>query len=114
MKDPFPFGPGFLADAVRPLADALGLETLPNHIHEVILSTLFFHVIHVYISPWLSTRLFPNSYPKLPYKSRLNWDVHTVSLVQSTVIDVGSIQSGCTRNETDVVSGIGTLHCILR
>jgi len=88
MKDPFPFGPGPLAELIRPLAKALNLTTLPEHIHEVILSTLLYHSIFVYASPWLSTRLFPHTYPRLPFRTRLNWDVHSVSLVQSIVIVV--------------------------
>ncbi|KAL8674662.1 MAG: hypothetical protein Q9168_000970 [Polycauliona sp. 1 TL-2023] len=87
MHDPFPISPPpFLVKATTPLADFLGLHTLPIHIHELLLAALSYHVICAYISPFLSSRLFPSIYPSLPLRSRVNWDVHVVSLVQSVVV----------------------------
>ena len=87
MHDPFPIPcPPLLADLTKPLADALDLPTLPLHIHEILFATLSYHLICVYVSPFLSSRLFPSIYPHLPPRTRLNWDVHVVSLVQSVSI----------------------------
>lgn len=88
MHDPFPLAPPPLLTAlVKPLANKFNLETLPLHIHEILLSTLFYHVICAYISPSVSPLLFPRTYPKLSKRTRLNWDVHVVSLVQSLLIN---------------------------
>lgn len=88
MHDPFPLAPlPVLTSLTQPLADYLDLPTLPLHIHEILLATLTYHVICRYISPFLSTRLFPTVYPKFSAKTRLNWDVHVVSLAQSCFIN---------------------------
>jgi hypothetical protein len=84
MLDPFPFHTA----ALEPLAAYTGLSTLPLHIHEVLLSALGYTFIQVYVSPTLSTFLFPSTYPKLSRRSRLNWDVHVVSFVQSVWVCV--------------------------
>ncbi|KAL8747672.1 MAG: hypothetical protein Q9190_000468 [Brigantiaea leucoxantha] len=87
MHDPFPLHPPrFLIKAANPLASIFNLPTLPLHIHELLLATLSYHVIGVFISPPLSRALFPRIYPNLPKRSRLNWDVHVVSLVQSIFV----------------------------
>lgn len=88
MHDPFPLAPPpFLVDLTTPLANSLSLTTLPLHIHELLLATLFYHAICTVISPILSKILFPKIYPSLPPRTRLNWDVHVVSLTQSVVIN---------------------------
>jgi len=84
MLDPFPFH----ATALEPLAAYTGLSTLPLHIHEVLLSALGYAFIQAYISPPLSTFLFPSTYPKLSRRTRLNWDVHVVSFFQSVWVCV--------------------------
>ena len=87
MHDPFPLPPPpLLVKLTNPLANFLALPTLPLHIHEVLLATLSYHLIYAYVSPYLSSRLFPKTYPKLNARTRLNWDVHVVSLVQSLAI----------------------------
>jgi hypothetical protein len=88
MHDPFPIPPiPLLSKAVQPFADYFGLPTLPLHIHEVVIAAGFYFWVNIYFAPWASTRLFPVKYPKLSPDKKLNWDVHVVSLVQSTVIN---------------------------
>ncbi|KAI1840505.1 hypothetical protein JX266_013291 [Neoarthrinium moseri] len=88
MKDPFPIAPiPALSKAVQPLADYLSLPTLPLHIHEVLIIAAFYHFILVVVSPVVSSRLFPAQYKSLSKSKKLNWDVHVVSLVQSTQIN---------------------------
>lgn len=88
MHNPFPIAPPpFLVDLTTPLAKSLSLMTLPLHIHELLFATLFYHAICTVISPVLSKVLFPKIYPSLPPRTRLNWDVHVVSLTQSIVIN---------------------------
>ena len=87
MHDPFPFPcPPLLARLTTPLATALDLPTLPLHIHEILFATISYQLICAYVSPFISSWLFPTIYPKLPPRTRLNWDVHVVSLVQSVSI----------------------------
>ncbi|KAM0796690.1 TLC domain-containing protein [Usnea florida] len=88
MHDPFPFPPPpLLARLTTPIANALALPTLPLHIHELLCATLVYHVICRYISPYLSSKLFPRTYPALNARTKLNWDVHVVSLAQSLIIN---------------------------
>ncbi|KAI1373592.1 DUF887-domain-containing protein [Hypoxylon crocopeplum] len=88
MRDPFPIPPiPALSKAVQPWADYLHLPTLPLHIHEVVLMAAFYHVVGSVISPILSRRFFPTHYSALSRSRKLNWDVHVVSLVQSTTIN---------------------------
>jgi hypothetical protein len=88
MRDPFPIPPiPALSRAVQPLADALGMPTLPFHIHEVVGAALFYTFIQVVVSPVLSAKFFPQFYPRHNRSKKANWDTHVVSLVQSLIIN---------------------------
>ncbi|PON20053.1 hypothetical protein TGAM01_v211077 [Trichoderma gamsii] len=92
MRDPFFIPPiPWLAELVRPWCDRFGLPSLPDHIHEVLLSAVFYSVIFWPISPLLSRLIAPQHYAKLSRKRRLNWDAHVVSFIQSTLINVIAI-----------------------
>lgn len=85
MHDPFfPAWPP-LVRLVTPFAQRLNLNTLPLHIHEVVIAFITYHVVFL-LSPMISSYLFPRHYPSLKPRTRINWDVHVVSLVQSTFI----------------------------
>lgn len=87
MHDPFPIPPpSLLARSTEPLASFLSLPTLPLHIHELLFAALSYQLICASLSPRLSTYLFPTIYPHLPRRTRLNWDVHVVSLAQSIFV----------------------------
>ncbi|BCR83670.1 TLC domain-containing protein [Aspergillus chevalieri] len=86
MLDPLPPPPSWLQNAVEPWALYFNLPTITDHIHEVILAFVFYQFIHSYLSPWLSPVLFPQHYPNFNKRTKLNWDVHVVSFVQSTVV----------------------------
>ncbi|KAI0873964.1 TLC domain-containing protein [Hypoxylon argillaceum] len=88
MKDPFPIPPiPALSKAVQPWADYLNLPTLPLHVHEIVIIAAFYEFVRSVVSPVLSSRLFPAQYAALSKTKKLNWDVHVVSLVQSTTIN---------------------------
>ncbi|KAF8455283.1 TLC domain-containing protein [Kalaharituber pfeilii] len=74
-----------LTRLVGPFAERFNLNTLPLHIHEVLIAFITYHVIFL-LSPLYSSLLFPRHYPVLKPRTRINWDVHVVSLVQSTFI----------------------------
>ncbi|PSN73697.1 DUF887-domain-containing protein [Corynespora cassiicola Philippines] len=87
MHDPFPLPrPAALTSYIEPLSARLSLHTLPLHLHEVLLAYLFYHLTNTHLSPLLSRALFPRIYPSFSARTKLNWDVHVVSLVQSTLI----------------------------
>ncbi|MCJ1317412.1 hypothetical protein MMC15_002736 [Xylographa vitiligo] len=87
MHDPFFPAPLPLVRASLPLAQALHLRTLPLHVHEILPAFCIYTFLGRVVSPLLSPRLFPSVYPKLPTRTRHNWDVHVVSLLQSIVIN---------------------------
>ncbi|KAH6627968.1 TLC domain-containing protein [Chaetomium tenue] len=87
MRDPFPSIPA-LSRAIEPLAERLGMQTLPFHIHEVVGAALLYTFIQVVVSPVLSTRFFPQHYPRHDRAKKANWDTHVVSLFQSLLINV--------------------------
>lgn len=92
MLDPFPFAvPTALAKVTAPIAEALDLSTLPFHVHEVLFSALGYHLICSVVSPLLSRILFSARYRALSPRTRLNWDVHVTSFVQSTLISALAI-----------------------
>lgn len=88
MRDPFPIPPiPALSKAVEPWAERLSLPTLPLHVHEVLGAALLYTFIHTVVSPVLSTKLFPQFYPRHDRARRVNWDTHVVSLFQSVLIN---------------------------
>ncbi|KAI4193507.1 MAG: hypothetical protein LQ350_008283, partial [Teloschistes chrysophthalmus] len=87
MHDPFPIPPPpWLVALTTPLAERLSLPTLPIHIHELLFAAISYHLICTYLSPFLSSYFFPRTYPSLNTRTKLNWDVHVVSLVQSLFV----------------------------
>ncbi|KAJ5993009.1 hypothetical protein N7451_008733 [Penicillium sp. IBT 35674x] len=87
MLDPLGPPPAWLREFVKPYALSLDSPTLAEHVHEVFLAFAFYQFIHSVVSPVLSPILFPQSYSKLSARTKLNWDIHVVSLVQSIVIN---------------------------
>lgn len=87
MRDPFPPPPPWLVEFTKPYAEALHLPSLPYHIHEVLFAFILYQSTQSFFSPVLSNLFFPNIYPKLTRRTRINWDVHVVSLLQSCLIN---------------------------
>ena len=87
MIDPIPPCPSWLSSAVKPYSDYVSAATLPLHAHEVLGAALFYESIRQVFSPVFSSYVFPRIYPDLNARTRLNWDVHVVSMVQSCLIN---------------------------
>jgi hypothetical protein len=88
MHDPF-FPPNpTLAGLVTPLCDYLHLNTLPLHIHEILVAFGAYHIIFEYLANPLSTFLLPKRYNNLSYESKLRWNMHCASMVSSVSICV--------------------------
>jgi len=60
--------------------------TLPLHVHEILLAWTCYHLIDTIVSPVVSTWLFPLVYPHLPARTKINWNIHFTSLIQSSFI----------------------------
>jgi len=87
MHDPFPIRrPESLVKYVEPVADFLSLKTLPLHFHEVFVAFVLYDVTYRFIAPAFSRLFFPRVYATFNARTKLNWDVHIVSFVQSTLI----------------------------
>ncbi|CAK7225060.1 hypothetical protein SBRCBS47491_005763 [Sporothrix bragantina] len=88
MKDIFPIAPiPALSRAIQPVADYLGLDILPLHIHEILFAALFYTFIQVVVSPVVSNYFVPHIYGPMNRAKKANWDSHIVSLVQSLLIN---------------------------
>lgn len=90
MRDPFP-APIALVQASQPLARTLSLRTLPLHVHEILPAFGIYTFVYNYVSPPISRRFFPETYRALPKKTKVNWDVHAVSLFQSCLINTAAL-----------------------
>lgn len=87
MHDPFPVAPpAWFTDKVQLVADYLSLQTLPLHAHEVLFAFGLYYGIHQWFAPFISNLLIPTTYASFSHKTRLSWNVHIVSLSQSTLI----------------------------
>lgn len=91
MLDPLPGPPPWLKDLVKPWAIYFKVPTLFDHIHELLFAFTFYQFVHFVLSPWLSPKLFPRSYRNFNRRTKINWDTHVVSFIQSTVINVMSL-----------------------
>lgn len=87
MRDPFFAPPDFLVKATEPIAKTLALKTLPYHAHEILPAFCFYEFVNRVVSPYVSARLAPKTYPHLSRKTKINWNVHFVSMVQSCLIN---------------------------
>lgn len=90
MLDPLSSPPSWAVQAVTPLAKYLALPTLPLHIHEVIGAALFYYGVQTRFSPWISPKL-SRHYSTHNARTKLNWDVHVVSLVQSVLVCLAAL-----------------------
>ena len=91
MHDPIPPPSASLIKATQPLASALALRTLPFHAHEILPAFCFYEFVNIFVSPYVSTRLFPQTYPQLSRKKKINWNIHFVSMIQSCFINSAAL-----------------------
>lgn len=85
MLDLIPVPPS-LRDAITPLTNLLHLHTLPLHIHEVILSYLGYTFLNSFLASRLSAYLLPTAYGKFSPRTKLQWNIHVTSLVNSILV----------------------------
>jgi hypothetical protein len=64
------------------LGSSLGLATLPDHLHLVILGTCIWTTLQL-ISPPLFRRILPVHYGQLSRRTQASWDVHFVAFVHA-------------------------------
>lgn len=90
MRDPLP-PPPQLVQLSKPYAEKYGLTTLPYHVHEIILGFVGYHLILYVVSPALSQLFLPKTYRGFNRRTRLNWDIHWVSMVQALFINSAAL-----------------------
>ena len=90
MRDPLP-SPSQLVHFTKAYSEWLGLTTLPYHAHEILLGFLVYHFIFYILSPTLSQLLCPKTYRSFNKRTRLNWDMHWVSMVQALFINTAAL-----------------------
>jgi hypothetical protein len=78
-----PPAPDAFVKALTPFCDALGFKALPAHLH-VILGAAAFYQLCFLLSPLLSHSV--PAYQALDRRSKINWDIHVVSMIQSIAI----------------------------
>ena len=99
MLDPF-FPPNtYLEDLIKPLCERYHLYTLPLHIHEILFAFGVYHIIFEYLANPLSSTLLPKRYINLSYESKLRWNMHCASMVQSVAICVLALYVTAVDNE---------------
>jgi hypothetical protein len=87
MLDPFLPPIPYLSKLVEPIAAYCNFPVLPAHVHEVLFAFTLYTLVHTVFSPSLSNYFFPKIYSNFNRRTKLNWDVHVVSLAQSTLIN---------------------------
>jgi hypothetical protein len=98
-------GPAILADGIRPFSSALGLTSLPLHIHEILFSALLYEFIFRVASPILSRWLAAAQYKGFSRRNRLNWDAHVVSMWQALFINTAALWVIWTDPQREVQNG---------
>jgi hypothetical protein len=90
MQDPIS-PPTLLVQLSQPLADKLGLKTMPYHVHEMLLGFLGYHFIFYGLSPAVSRLVASKAYAGFDKRTRLNWDIHWVSMIQALFINTAAL-----------------------
>jgi hypothetical protein len=90
MRDPIP-APAFAVELTRPVAQKWSLTTLPYHAHEIALGYVWYHFVLYVLSPTLSRLVLPKTYGAFNKRTRLNWDIHWVSMVQALFINAAAL-----------------------
>ncbi|CAG8956781.1 hypothetical protein HYFRA_00011170 [Hymenoscyphus fraxineus] len=86
MRDPFLPPIPILQELVTPLCNKLHLYSLPFHIHEILAAFTVYHAIFEYLAPPFSGFFLSKQYTGLSRESKLRWNMHCVSMVQSLSI----------------------------
>ncbi|KAI0807957.1 DUF887-domain-containing protein [Fomes fomentarius] len=77
----------FLRTVASPVARVLGLPHLTDNFPTLFYAFLAFTALHLYISPFLSARIFPISYGKLRSPRAVNqWNIQVVSLLHVFIV----------------------------
>ncbi|KAG0705090.1 DUF887-domain-containing protein [Suillus ampliporus] len=75
-----------IREFAAPLGQKLGIDKISDFADVILLSFVFFTVVHNNLSPTVSEVLFPVSYGKAGKRARNNWDIRVASLVHALII----------------------------
>ncbi|KIW19175.1 hypothetical protein PV08_03468 [Exophiala spinifera] len=62
------------------------LASLPLHVHQVLIAFLTYEVLFLIVAPAFSLVFLPQTYGKLPRRTKTNWNVRVTSFIQATFI----------------------------
>ncbi|CAN6671174.1 hypothetical protein TRVA0_044S00562 [Trichomonascus vanleenenianus] len=74
----------WFAEEISSLSLSMGFQALPSHAHEIVASFLFYQAVFM-LSRVLSP-VFCSSYSQLNGRTKVNFDIHVVSMVQCLLI----------------------------
>lgn len=90
MRDPIA-PPLLLVQLGQRMAGRLGLATLPYHVHEILLGFFGYHLVLHVLSPAVSQLVCPKAYNGFNKRTRLNWNIHWVSMIQALFINTAAL-----------------------
>ncbi len=93
-----PIAPRFFVKAIQPFCDFITLPNLSEHAHTLLLSAIFYHSVFL-----ISSVISPNiskCYRSLDKRTKVNWDIHSVSMCQCFIICILSLDAFV--NDTDL------------
>ena len=75
------------SELIQKISKHLNLRVLPPHIDNILLSTLFFTLLHSSLAEPLSSRLLiPKQWASFTQKDKSDWKLRVVSMVQSLIL----------------------------
>ena len=75
------------SELIQKISQYLHLRVLPSHIDNILLSTLFFIILHSSLAEPLSSRLLiPKQWASFTQKDKSDWKLRVVSMVQSLIL----------------------------
>ncbi|PSN65642.1 hypothetical protein BS50DRAFT_496235 [Corynespora cassiicola Philippines] len=75
-------------ELIQPFCDLLKLPILSYHLHEFLATLFLYQFIYAYLGPRISNYLAPKTYGNLQGRSKLDWNIHVVSMTQATIISL--------------------------
>ena len=86
MSSSVPLLPEVVLENFQILCKYLNLPILPYHVHKLLSALVFYQILYIYVGPRISRWLSPKTYPNLQGRSKLDWNVHVVSMTMATFI----------------------------
>jgi hypothetical protein len=83
---------------------SMGLKSLPLHAGQIVTAAFIYFAIQNILSPFISTILFPQQYPKFDRRTKVLWNVGVVKMIKAPL--------NCFMCLVAMVKGMKTAHAI--